>query len=95
VSNIKHLIELVKESNCASIEDDTGTIWTLGKWYGGTPHFRSNLGHWSEDVLELWIIESREFKTYNVDPEKISKDSEDWYKFYTQSISSKKEDVNE
>lgn len=47
----KELIFVMSAFHTAVCVDRNGDLWGLARWYGQPPHFRKNLGHCSESVL--------------------------------------------
>lgn len=62
--------------------DANGTFWALGPWYGGDLHFRCNLGHWSERVLNLTEEIALTLEPW-ADYREPSKEAEAWGKYFT------------
>ena len=64
------------------VRDAEGGVWAFGRWYGGKPHFRRNLGHWSEDVLREEYFSRLLPLEVEPLPESSSHDEQAWVELY-------------
>jgi hypothetical protein len=82
----KALIQSAKEFKSLMIIDNTGTVWGFAKWYGSPhPHFRCNMGHWSESILDPLRAHGKTFQPYKPEQEPTEQDQA-WHDFYTRPL---------
>lgn len=47
----RRLLRVMSAFQTRTCVDAQGNFWSIGRWYGWEPHFRTNFGHWSEKAL--------------------------------------------